>query len=56
VDEPSQVGVEMRPLTLPRFGGTIAAEITRGVLTAIGGLIAVAILVLLASFVVSILF
>ena len=40
----------MRPLTLRWVGRTIAGEITRGVLTAIGGLIVVAILVLLVSF------
>jgi hypothetical protein len=46
----------MRPLTLRWVGRTIAGEITRGVLTAIGGLIVVAILVLLVSFLISILF
>jgi hypothetical protein len=36
--------------------GRIGSELTKGVLTAIGGLIAVAILVLLASFVISAMF
>jgi hypothetical protein len=42
---------------LPGWGpGAITGELTRGVLTAMGGLVAVAILVLLTSFVISAVF
>jgi hypothetical protein len=46
----------VRPRALSWGVGTIASELTKGVLIAMGGLIAVGILLVLASFVVSALF
>ena len=48
-----EVGMAEPKRTLQWAGGAVAGEITRGVLMAMGGLIAIGILVLLASVVVS---
>jgi hypothetical protein len=55
MDEPNEfTGREGRRPRVPSWvAGAIAGELTRGVLMAVGGLIAAAILVLLVSFVVS---